>query len=394
MKKLTVITPEILPVPPVKGGAVERSAQEIYPRLAQKNEFDITLISRPSGQEMNNGVHYIGIPWTKLEKAFFWLKQRVSWRNPLRYVAKIQNVSSYARRVAKLTGDADITIVHNEPNILLFLKKRSGQRLILQMHNDHLTHKAFRWLYNMALSKVDQVIYVSEYLKKNASQYFPKHAHKFCVLLNSTDADLFHPYPDAKHQLSNFLQFDAGTKYILYVGRIVPDKGVHVLIEAFKKILLQVPNTKLVIAGSSFFEGAVKTDYQKEIASLAKPINDAIIFTGYIPHEKLKYLYAAVDVIAFPSLWQEPFGLVVIEAMASGTSLVASKVGGIPEIIDPNVDGILVEAGDQVMLAEKIIFLLSNPDLKKKMEQKARNKVLSKFTHDHKVTNFSRKLTV
>lgn len=386
--------PEILPVPPMKGGAVERSAHEIYPRLAKTGLFDITLISRPSGKEMKNGIRYIGITWTNLEKAFFWLKQRVSWRNPLRYIAKIQNVSSYGKKAAQYTSDADIVIVHNEPNIILFINKRPGQRLILQLHNDHLTHRAFRWLYNKAMNKVDEVIFVSEYLKSNAEQYYPDHKNKFCVLLNSTDAELFKPYRDARHKLSEDIAFQADKLYLLYVGRIVPEKGVHILIESFKRVLEVVPNAQLVITGSSFFEGAVKTKYQQEVIKLAEPIIDAIVFTGYVPHEKLKYLYSAADVIALPSVWQEPFGLVAIEAMASGTSLVASKVGGIPEIIDADIDGILVDAEDESQLADKIIYLFLNAKVKKQIEHNARNKVLSKFTHDYKVSNFSRKLTV
>jgi len=119
---IAIVVPEMLPVPPVKGGAVEHWVNEVTNRL-DLERFAITIISRPSGVNGNPNIRYVGIPWTRLEQACYWLKERVSWRNPLRYLAKLQNVLSYALRVSKQVQAADILIVHNEPNLLLLMRK-------------------------------------------------------------------------------------------------------------------------------------------------------------------------------------------------------------------------------------------------------------------------------
>ncbi|HAF01918.1 MAG TPA: glycosyltransferase family 1 protein, partial [Methylophilaceae bacterium] len=280
-KSLAIIVPELLPVPPVKGGAVEHWVHEVSARLDQ-TKYAITIISRPADAAGLAGIQYIGIPWTPLENAFHALKARVSWRNPLRYVAKIQNVAAYAWRVAKYTQSFDIVVVHNEPNLLLFMQKRASQKLVLHMHNEHLTHAAFRWLYRKALAKVDQVICVSEYIKSTAVAHFPEYADKFTVVFNATDPEIFKPYGEqALTALEGVVQIEKENSYLLYVGRLNAEKGVHVLIEAFAKVHAQMPNTRLIIAGSSFFEGAIKTEYEQSLVKLAQAVSHAIIFTGF-----------------------------------------------------------------------------------------------------------------
>lgn len=385
--------PELLPVPPVKGGAVEHWVHEVVHRL-DPQQFNLTVFSRPSGQTLVNGVHYVGIPWTRLEQAFYWLKERVTWRNPLRYVAKIQNVMSYGCRVAAQLAPFDTVIIHNEPNLLLFITRQASQKLVLHMHNDHLTHRAFRWMYRKALHKADLVICVSQYIKSNAVQYFPEHAHKFVVLFNATDPLLFKPYGELAHQvLQDTVPLSSEHQYLLYVGRLTPEKGVDVLIKAFALALQQMPTLRLIITGSSFFEGAVKTSYQKSLIMLAKPISHAIVFTGFIPHEKLKYLYSSVDLIVLPSVWQDPCPLVVLEAMASGTCLVASKVGGVPEVVVDNLNGFLVEPNQPEKLATTITSVLNHPVDKHRVELLARNTIETGYAWPHLVGNLANLLS-
>ncbi|WP_020167624.1 MULTISPECIES: glycosyltransferase family 4 protein [Methylotenera] len=384
-KSLAIVVPELLPVPPVKGGAVEHWVHEVAGRL-NAEQFDITIISRPSGGQSEGAIAYIGIPWTRLEKAFYWLKERVTWRNPLRYLAKIQNVASYGLRVAKQVAGFDIVVIHNEPNLLLFLRKLPSQKLILHMHNEHLTHAAFRWLYRRALRKADLVICVSAYIKNSATQIFPEHAHKFEVLFNATNPEVFKPYGEqAKQAINNIINFEDDKIYLLYVGRLTAEKGVHILIEAFAQLLQSMPNARLIITGSSFFEGATKTAYQQSLISHAKPVSHAIVFTGFIPHEKLRYLYSAADLVVLPSIWQDPCPLVVLESMASGTCLVATKVGGIPEIIVNGKDGMLVEANNSHAITQCLLAILNEPEKKSQIEQAARQKIESAYAWQHLV---------
>jgi spore coat protein SA len=96
-------------------------------------------------------------------------------------------------------------------------------------------------------------------------------------------------------------------------------------------------------------------------------------------------LYRACDVVVVPSIWAEPFGLVVLEAMASGTCVVASAVGGLPEVIDDRRTGLLVKAGDPVALAQAINEVLADDSLKRSLERAAAENLARKFTWDRLV---------
>ena len=379
VKSIAIVVPELLPVPPVQGGAVEHWVDEASRRLVAPGRR-LAVVSRPAGQSGIEGIDYIGIPWTKMEAFFHRIKECVSWKNPLRYVAKIQNVFSYGRRVANAVRRFDLIYLHNEPNILLFLNKRTGQKIVLHMHNDHLSMRLFRPFYRRALAKVDRVIFVSDFIRRQAVAHFPEYTDRFCVVLNATDPEVFKPYSEeAFQQLNGVVSFEPEKKYLLYVGRLTPVKGVHVLIEAFREIHLRIPDVRLIIAGSSFFGGAARTGYERDLVELAVPVSDAIVFTGYLPHDKLRYLYSAVDMIVVPSVWQDPCPLVVLEAMASGTFLIGSAVGGIPEVVENGQTGVLVQPGDAQALANVVCHTLSNPAEMQRIEGSARHKIVTGY---------------
>lgn len=383
---IVVVVPEMLPVPAVRGGAVEHWVEESVRRMARPGRR-LAVVSRPAGEARIAEVEHIAIPWTRAEMFFQRIKERVSWRNPLRYLAKMQNVFSYGRRMARAVEDFDLVCIHNEPNLLALLPKRPRQRIVLHMHNEHLTSRLFRPIYRRALAKADKVICISEYIRRSALTHFPEYADRFKVVINSTDPEVFRPYGDeVQAQLKGLVEFDPACQYLLYVGRLTPIKGVHVLIEAFGLIHRRLPQTRLIIAGSSFFDGAGRTPYQASLVELARPITDSILFTGFLPHEKLKYLYAAADVVCVPSVWQEPLGLVTLEAMASGSCVVASRVGGVPEVIQHEVDGLLVPPNDAPALADAVCGILASPVRKLGIERRARDKVLHSFTWERLVS--------
>jgi len=381
-KSIAIVVPEMLPVPAIKGGAIEHWVEESSKYLVDLY-LNLTVVSRPSGITNNGdeGIQFVGVPWRPLEKWCYRFKEKTSRKNPLRHIAKIQNVYSYSKRVAEIVKGFDLIVVHNEPNILLFIQKQPNQKLILHMHNEHLGIKAFRCLYKRALLKVDKIICVSDYIRRKAVEAFPEYADKFCVVFNSTDPEVFKPYGKISlGELKGLVEFKADCKYLLYVGRLTPLKGVHILIKAFAKVLQKNPSLRLIITGSSFFEGASITPYEEHLIDIATPVKDKIIFTGFLPHEKLKFLYSQVNAIVLPSIWQDPCPLVVLEAMSSGTCLIASRVGGIPEVVENDVNGILVAPDNDNELAMAIIGLLSDESKMTKIANAAREKIQSGYT--------------
>ncbi|HYY91650.1 MAG TPA: glycosyltransferase family 4 protein [Candidatus Dormibacteraeota bacterium] len=153
-------------------------------------------------------------------------------------------------------------------------------------------------------------------------------------------------------------------KTVLYVGRIVREKGVFTLLEALAELRSRGKNVRLVFTG----EGPLKKDLAREV--LRRRLNDHVVFTGFVDEEKLVGLYASSDCFVLPSL-SEPFGMVALEAMASRIPVVASDVGGLAEIVENRVTGIKVPPGDPHALADSIQQVIDDQQLAERMKQNA-----------------------
>jgi spore coat protein SA len=386
MKTAFVIAPEMLPVPPVKGGAVEHWIHEVSQQLGQMG-LRVLVASRPAGTAATGSLNVIPIEvaWTAMGRRLAAFKSHCGRRNPLRPLAKIALVLSYAlgvrRRLARVR--TDILYAHNDPLIAWLVAVGRPEPLVLHMHNDHLSRPALKPVSHLALRRSVRVLCVSAFIAQRVADRFPAHAHKVFAIANATDPSCFgnalfaRPRPAAAMTEGEPAPFS-----ILYVGRLTQDKGVHVLIDAFALTLRQFPGARLTIAGSSFFADAPRTAYEVGLAARAATWAHAIEFTGFVPHERLRFLYAQADVVVVPSVWQEPSGLVVLEAMASRTCVVASRVGGIPELIADGQTGLLVPPGDPPALAAALAILLTDPALRARLSASARQAVLERFTYD------------
>jgi glycosyltransferase involved in cell wall biosynthesis len=162
---------------------------------------------------------------------------------------------------------------------------------------------------------------------------------------------------------------------ILYVGRLSPVKGVQYLINAMNQIHDKIPDARLIIIGDGIERERL------EALSIQVGIQEYVQFVGEVPHEKVLSFMRQADVFVLPSL-SEGFPMVIIEALACGLPIVASRVGGIPEIIMDETNGYLVEAKDTEILANRIILLLLDEKLRKKIA--VNNKELvKKYTWEH-----------
>jgi glycosyltransferase involved in cell wall biosynthesis len=155
-------------------------------------------------------------------------------------------------------------------------------------------------------------------------------------------------------------------KVILSVGRVIKEKGFQYLIKALPIILKKIKNVKIVIIGPP-------SQFKNTLVSLAKKIGveNKIVFCGVVSDEMLKSALYCSDIVAIPSLY-EPFGIVALEAMAYSKPIVASKVGGLMEIIIHNQNGLLVQPENSFQLANAIIRVLEDKNLAKKLGRRAR----------------------
>lgn len=190
------------------------------------------------------------------------------------------------------------------------------------------------------------------------------------VIPNAVDAHRFHPEVDGA-ALRKTLKIPPGRSLVLLVGRIVPHKGVEHFVEAAR----YVPNAQFLIAG----EGSSVETMERLAATLG--VEDRVRFLGRISQENLPKLYAACDVFVLPSVSRlEAFGIVALEAMATGKPVVVADIPGVREVIEDGKEGLLADPVNPRDLAGKIHGLLENPTLRKEMGQRGREKVLALFT--------------
>ena len=161
-------------------------------------------------------------------------------------------------------------------------------------------------------------------------------------------------------------------KIILFMGRLVYEKGVQNLIAAMPKILNSYHDAKLVIAG----KGGMIDELRAEAHNLG--IDNKVYFTGYLDSKAVQKMYKCADVAVFPSTY-EPFGIVALESMLSGTPTVVSDVGGLNEIIEHGVDGMKSYAGNPNSIADSVLALLFDPQLCANISKNAKAKVKAQF---------------
>jgi glycosyltransferase involved in cell wall biosynthesis len=250
-----------------------------------------------------------------------------------------------------------------------------------------------RKLIEQRLRKSDLIIGCSQYITNKVCNRFPQFAARCRTVYNGVDIDHFFV-----NDSDNKFNKHSNTRTLLYVGRVSPEKGIHVLIDAFEKVVSQYPQTVLKIVGpeavvakemmdpsgsesntrdmASFYQGSYRSHLQKRLSS--KTVK-SVLFTGSVKHSKLITHYQKSDIFIFPSVWQEPFGIPVIEAMAAEIPVIATRGGAFPEIVEEGKTGLLVEQGNSAALAEAIIHLLADGNRRKAMGKAGRQRVLEKF---------------
>ena len=228
--------------------------------------------------------------------------------------------------------------------------------------------------YRLAISKVDKIVAVSNAAKKFISYFTNK---KVVVIPNGVFVDKFKPRKKSYARKKTGMN---GNPIILYIGRLVPKKGLDTLITAMKRIVGKYPNAKLYIAGKGKLLPFLKT--MSSIFGIEKNVE----FLGFVEENILPYIYNSADIFVLPSITGEAFGIVLIEAMASGLPIVASNVGGIAEVLENGKYGLMVKPGNSKELAKAIISVIENNELWNEIAKKGRNITEEKYAWE-KVTN-------
>ena len=293
-----------------------------------------------------------------------------------------------ARSLAKAVFALRKTLSSVDPDIVHANTLRAGivasvatfgtERVVVWHIHDNLPRHAFAGLIRVAalLLRPNRIIAVSE---STAAAFRGPFAFKdrISTIHNGTDLGRF-PLKNAdSSKLRSTFGVPEDAFLTCAVGQICARKGLLELIDAFAIAHEQAPHLHLVIAGSVVFEHERGYFNLLRLASSAPEISRNVHFAGHI--HNVSALLQAADLLVLNS-HEEPFGLVLVEAMSSGTPVLATRVGGIPEIVQDSKNGWLVESGDTTGLARNLIRLSRNKPLLQSVAQRARNETCPQFS--------------
>jgi spore coat protein SA len=259
--------------------------------------------------------------------------------------------------------------IHNRPecvDVLERIAKQRGIHLVLHMHNS-LLHPRSRKHFP-ALRDVP-IVFCSEFLRAEAVSANPGHFQRTHVVYNGADRDKFRAARRPRHK---------AVPQIIYTGRLVPHKGVHVLTAAMDVLQRKGISATCTIVGGSAFGNSKTTRYIRKLES-TRPGNTELI--GYRSGTELANLLSQADIFCCPSIWNDPFPMSLLEAMASGLPVVASKTGGIPEELAYG-GGVMVPADDKEALAAALLQLLEDASYREKLGSEALRAFQTHFLWD------------
>lgn len=225
-----------------------------------------------------------------------------------------------------------------------------------------------KYILNKVLSYADVIISPSEYYI-NESRFLGKYRDKIVVIpngINVKDFDIGYSKEECRKKLS----LPLNDEIILFLGKISSHKGPDVLIKAMPKIIKEVPDAKLVLVGS----GGMREELESACKQLG--VENYVNFAGFVEENLKPFFYRAADVFVLPSVMtSEVFPIVFLEASASGLPMVVSDLDTFKCIIDDGYNGLFTKRGDEKNLADAIIYLLENEEIREKMGKNARKKV-------------------
>jgi glycosyltransferase involved in cell wall biosynthesis len=377
----------VTPVPDKIGAAVEGLIQVIVEENEKRKLLDIDLYT--VNADYLDAVHYSKTNLIRINPrpmratVYRYLEKlkRVVFGGKFRLYNGVNNEAIH--RV--LQNPYDVIIVENNMFVGKELAKRIGDQtpIIYHAHNEtgknggdkppeHFIEMAWNLSHLMA---------VSEYIKN----HYAKMSNVPSTVLYNGVSDHF----DNKENYRKRFALTRNDVVVGFVGRISPEKGILELIKAFNS--LDIPNTKLLIAGGRWRGFINSSSYSKSIEDEAAKNPRRVIFAGAIPHDDIHKLYNTIDIAVVPSKWEEPGSCAAIEALSMGKAIIASKSGGVPELLRdaavfiPKDDASLVPA-----LQKSLASLLTNKAKRQSLSKKARNSYISRkeFSRSQYYQNF------
>lgn len=386
MKSIAILTAGTLPVPPVKGGAVENLINLLLNENEEnaKVEFNVfSIFDKNAVIQSKNYSHtnfiFIKIPFfIKILDylTYVWFIKVLHKKKKMSYRSIFSRL--YYIFIAGLIlhkNNYSNVVLENHATLYLCIKLFNNYKKYYGKYAYHV-HNEFSGFYGCLKEIKDTTIiigvsnFVVNRIKKQVNG-FSEHT-KFFVLKNTIDRNKFlsNVSENKEKKLREKLNITEDTRVVLFTGRMNKEKGIDILIKAWNR--LELSNSVLLIVGSYYYNSSIKdSKYQYELNSLIKKSGN-IKFTGYINYEEMPNIYALADLVVLPSMWDDPAPLTVIESLTMGKPLITTYSGGIPEYANSR-NSILLQRNKNIVfsLSKMIKNVLDSFRLQRKLEIQA-----------------------
>ena len=369
MEPVAIVLPEGSYLPSPLQGAIQTGVEETAGRFTafEPHIFSSKAAGLPNEEKIENTVHH---------------------RIEIGLLSRMLSANAYPAAVSEQIKKLGIKLVNirNRPRYLpVFRKALGGQmKIVLHEHNHNIADTMSIDEGRKILQMVDAYVGVSRFTRNyEITERFPEFFSKSHVILNGVNTGRFLPKNTRKDEADKIrAKYRVrGDKNILFVGALRERKGAPLLIDALPIILKKHPDAKLIICGGNADNVNASDAYAKQIYRDAGKMGGSVIFTGFIPSSQMQDMYLLGDISVVPSIWDEAFGLVAAEASSCGLPVIASKRGGLPEIVKDKETGLIVDNPENIdELAGKIMALLDDPALSERYGKAGRAFMEKEFT--------------
>lgn len=398
MDKVLIVSPCGLPVPAVKGGAVLTLIESLVIQNKLNKTIDLSIVGTYDADSEKKSKEYSDTQFFFIKKPELIVTLDRLVESILKALHKNKDtprdffwklyVLKYVRKLL-LSKKYDKIIFENSGYLLRSLKNgRISQkykgRFFYHLHNDIPLN------IDVDGVKKCKLLIISEYLKININKLCRRDMKNQCVIVrNGFDVNHFTQFlsSDEKDKIKQALNIPKHKKVILFAGRLNANKGIDKLADAF--VRLNRDDLTLLIIGSHHFGASDTSKFAENLKHKFGQLGDSVVFTGYVPYTEMWKYYKIADVGVFPSMWEEPAGLTMLEASAAGIPVITTVSGGIPEYL-PEEYVYFIKRDDDIVnnLSKAICEVLANYDNWKEKAEKCSKYIINNYSEERYFADF------
>lgn len=401
MKKVVIFVADsngCYPVPASKGGAVSTLVELLIQGNNKKQLVDMTLVSYydEKAYELSKEYSNIRFVWIKIPRLVKFLDKMVFElisnfthlkASSFKSLIALAYYTLKSSRLIKKGNFEAVILEHNIPMVWMIRLSGFKGKYFHHLHNLPRTNaKCMK-----ALDACSKFLCISQFMVNDImdkkSSIGPVSVNRTQLLFNCIDTSLFKPIDKSNLTVKKEKYGIKENSYVLiFAGRITWEKGIDKIFESFD--YLKTKNVELLVIGDIAMANQEKDPYAEKLVKMAQKHKDQIHFTGYVQHDKLPEFYNLADIAVLPSMWEEPAGLTMVEAMACGTPVITTHSGGIPEYVGDA--GIILERDENLSrnIALSIEKLITDSELFQSYRKNGIKRVRDNFSSSNYIDKF------